>query len=298
MATASDRDQSRLFTPMSEDIESYRIKPLARVVYGTPFELSIVALIVVNAVLLAILTFDGALPALRDAFEVIDGIILTIFVIELLLRIASYGKKPWEFFKSGWNVFDFIVVASIPFLAGYALLLRLVRLLRVLRLFRFMPEFQMLSRSLAKSAKPLGSAFILISFFMFIYGMAGVYIFGAEDAEFWGDLGAAMVTLTVLLTLENFPEALEQGLDVTPWAWLFFVSFMVLVVFTILNVLIGIVLNAMDEVRAEVSRDEHPDDSISSLLKELEDLSSKGPLSEENYSRLLTLGKRVSARSE
>lgn len=291
MNKTSDRDQSRLFVPMSDDIESYRVRPIAKIIYGNFFEFSIVLLIVLNAVALAVLTFSGIPSGLRSILEVIDDIIIWFFVAEIVLRILSYGKKPWMFFTSGWNVFDFLIIAMVPFFSGATIILRLLRLLRVVRLFRFLPDFRMLSSSLGKTLKPLGSLTLLIVFFMFIYAMAGVYFFGEQSPAEWGDLGLAFITLTVLLTLENFPDVLEAGLDVSPFAWLFFVSFMFLVVFTVLNVLIGIVLNAMDEAREEAKTEDRAKEEINEieLITELETLALKDGLSEASKERLQKL---------
>jgi voltage-gated sodium channel len=251
MAKVSDRDQSRLFVPMSEDIEPWRLKPLARIVYGNPFELTVVFMIMVNAVILAVLTFDNVPDDVAHLLVAMDGIIIWLFVAELVARLVSYGTRPWMFFRGGWNVFDFLVIALIPLFSGFTIVLRLLRLVRVVRLFRFLPEFKLLSVSFVKSLKPLASLVILISFFTFLYAMAGVYLFGEGNPEDWANLAVAFATLTIMLTLENFPDVLEATLEVSQLAWLHLVSFMFIVVFTILNVLIGIVINAMDEARAE-----------------------------------------------
>jgi len=283
MDKTTQRNQSRLFVPMSENIPDYRVKPIARVIYGNVFEFSIVGLIILNAVALAALTFSGLPEPLRLFFDFVDDVIIWAFVAELVIRIASYGAKPWMFFTSGWNVFDFLVVALIPFFSGATIVLRLLRLLRVVRLFRFMPEFKMLSNSLARTVKPLMSLIVLIAFFMFIFGMAGVYLFGSQNPEAWGDLGVAMVTLTILLTLENFPDSLEAGLEITPLAWPYFVGYMFLVVFTVLNVLIGIVLNAMDEARAD---DSQTGESVEKLISGLESAHAEGKINGELKERI------------
>ena len=283
MSSVSDREQSRLFSPMSEDIASYRVKPIARVVYGNAFELSIVGLIVLNAAALAALTFPQVTGPTRALLEAFDAVVIWVFVAELLVRIASYGTKPWMFFTSGWNVFDFLIIAMIPLFAGATIVLRLLRLLRIVRLFRFMPEFKMLSNSLARSIRPLLSLLVLIGFLMFLFAMAGVYLFGEDNPDQWGDLGAAMVTLTILLTLENFPDSLQSGLGTTPFAWLYFLSFMFLVVFTVLNVLIGIVLNAMDEARAEA---DDRDTKIAHATTVLEEAHQAGALGSSIRQRL------------
>ena len=180
------------------------------------------------------------------------------------------------FFRNPWNVFDFIVVVAIPFLANGTVIFRLVRLLRILRIFRFLPEARILMLSMVKSVAPLANLAVLIGFLMFIYGMAGVYLFGAADPERWGDIGKAILTLTIMLTLENFPDAFLGGLEITPFALVFFLSYMFFIVFTVLNVLIGIVLTAMDQAREEVAKStapEHP--GMSEHEAELADLRKR-----------------------
>ena len=286
MAESKERSQSRLFVPMSEDLEPYRVRPLARVIYGDAFELTIVGLIVTNAVVLAVLTLPAISTETATLLAHLDTWIYAVFVVEVALRIASYGKKPWRYFRSRWNVFDFLVVALVPIFSSATILLRLLRLLRVIRLFRFMPEFQMLSTALGRTIKPVFSAFMLISLFMFLYAMAGVYIFGDNDPHHWGDIGVALVTLTILLTLENFPETLEAGLADTPLAWIYFVSFMVVVVFTVLNVLIGIVLNAMDEARKDSRSSERSADDVSGAIEKLTTAAKEGELTTEHRKSL------------
>ena len=283
MSKSSDREQSRLFTPMSDDIEPYRVKPIARIVYGNPFELTIVTLILLNAAALGALTFPEVRGDVRALLETFDSAVVWVFVAELIIRIVSYGRKPWMFFSSGWNSFDFLVIALIPVFAGNTIVLRLLRLLRVVRIFRFLPEFRILTNSLARSIKPLLNLLVLIGFLLFLFGMAGVYLFGDENPSNWGDLGAAMVTLTILLTLENFPESLSEGLGTTPFAWIYFLAFLFFVVFTVLNVLIGIVLNAMDEARAEAKTG---DETLVAAVATIESAHQEGALSADVTEKL------------
>jgi voltage-gated sodium channel len=271
---------------MREDLEDYRVRPLAKIIYGNLFELTIVFLIVANAAILGILTYPTIPVEVAETLTRLDFIIYLAFVVEIGLRIASFGRKPWRFFQCRWNVFDFLVVALVPIFSSATLILRLLRLLRILRLFRFMPEFQMLSNALGRTIKPVGSAFLLIALFVFIYAMAGVYVFGEHDPDHWETLGSAMVTLTILLTLENFPETLESGLEHTPWAWLYFVSFMVIVVFTILNVLIGIVLNAMEESRRQFRTPPVSARDVDSSLRLLEKAIDDGEIDNERLEML------------
>ena len=223
-------------------LPAYRIQWLARVLYGDPFEFFVIAVIIANAAALATLTFPGLDPTVARVAHTVDTVAIIFYTFELVLRIISYGKKPWMFFRNPWNVFDFIVVVAIPFLNNGTVIFRLVRLLRILRIFRFLPEARILMLSMVKSVAPLANLAVLIGFLMFIYGMAGVYLFGAADPERWGNIGQAILTLTIMLTLENFPDAFLSGLEITPFALVFFLTYMFFIVFTVLNVLIGIVL--------------------------------------------------------
>ncbi len=242
-----------VFSNTTVQLAPYRIQWLARIMYGNAFEFLTIAVIIANAAALAVLTYPDLAPGVFAVATFIDGAAIIFYTIEVLLRIVSYGRKPWMFFRNGWNIFDFAIVVAIPFLNGATVIFRLVRLLRILRIFRFLPEARILMLSMIKSTAPLANLAVLIGFLMFIYAMAGVYLFGAQNPEQWGTLGAAMITLTVMLTLENFPDSFLGGLDVTPWALLYFLSYMFFIVFTVLNVLIGIVLTAMDQAREEVT---------------------------------------------
>lgn len=244
-----------VFTTTTVQLAPYRIQWLARLMYGNAFEIVVIAVIIANAAALAVLTYNDVAPGVAAVATAIDRAALVFYTVEVVLRIVSYGLKPWMFFRNPWNVFDFLIVVLIPFLDGGTVIFRLVRLLRILRIFRFLPEARILMLSMIKSVAPLASLGVLIGFLMFIYAMAGVYLFGAASPERWGDIGIAMVTLTVMLTLENFPDSFLGGLEITPWALLYFLSYMFFIVFTVLNILIGIVITAMDQAREEVTAD-------------------------------------------
>ena len=244
-----------VFSQTTVQLAPYRIQWLARIMYGNVFEFFVIGVIIVNATALALLTYSDLDPQVAVVARAIDRVALVFYTVEVVLRLISYGKKPWMFFRNPWNVFDFLIVVLIPFLDGGTVIFRLVRLLRILRIFRFLPEARILMVSMIKSVAPLASLAVLIGFLMFIYAMAGVYLFGEAAPDRWGDIGTAMVTLTVMLTLENFPDSFLGGLEITPWALLYFLSYMFFIVFTVLNILIGIVITAMDQAREEVTAD-------------------------------------------
>jgi voltage-gated sodium channel len=233
-----------------------------------------------------LLTIPGIDDQTRDSLERFDQIALWIFVSELIVRMISYGRKPWNFFKTGWNVFDFVIIGLSPFLANQTLILRLLRIFRLIRIFRFLPEVRILTRSITRSLPPLMSMSVLIFLALFIYGMAGVYLFGEQMPEQWGDITAALTSLFILLTLEEFAIYLVDGLAVSPWALPFYISYVFVIVFTILNVLIGVVLNAMDEARQESKEREENIERLQTFAREVEEFSSDGQISSDEITQL------------
>jgi voltage-gated sodium channel len=269
------------------ELKEYRIKWLARIVYSSQFELVIAFIILVNAVSLALLTMPDIDPEVRKTLGELDTFALYIYLIELIMRLVSYGKKPWEFFKQGWNVFDFtIVVLSFGVFTGETIILRLLRIFRLIRIFRFLPEVRVLTSSVVKSLPPLMSVGVLIFLALFIYGMAGVYLFGEELPDSWGNITLALTSLFILLTLENFPNYLEEAIEVSPWALPFYLSYIFIVVFTVLNVLIGIVLNAMDEAREENRERKKKIAKLDLIVHEVDDITADGKVTEDEINRL------------
>ena len=224
---------------------------LRRVVSSHAFDGAILLVIVANAIVLGLQTYPRVVDEWGDTLTFLNGVFLGIFVVELLLRIVSYGKRPQDFFRNGWNAFDFIVV-SLAFLPGIresSTLLRLARLLRIVRIFRVLPDLRILVVGVVRSLPPLFSMTLLVTVVLFIYGMIGWLLFADELSSEWGTIGSAMLTLFVMLTLEDFPKYMYAGMDVHPWSWVYFVTFVLIAAFLILNVLIGIVLNSLEEAR-------------------------------------------------
>lgn len=268
------------------ELPPYRIKWLSRIVYSSPFELMIAFVILINAIALALLTMPKPDQGTKSFYESLDKYALYIYAGELILRILSYGTKPWKFFSQPWNIFDFTIIALSPIFAGQLVVLRLLRLLRLIRIFRFLPEVRVLTSSIARSLPPLLSMGVLIFLALFIYGMAGVYIFGSALPDNWGDISIALTTLFILLTLENFPTYLEEATLVSPWALPFFLSYIFIIVFTVLNVLIGVVLNAMDEARAENRQRMEKIKQLDEIIVEVDKITADGRITDEEMKQL------------
>jgi voltage-gated sodium channel len=228
---------------------------LARLVDSAAFTGVVLTVIVANAVVLGLQTYDGLVREHGRLLDVLNDAFLAFFVVELALRLAAYGRRPQDFFRNGWNVFDFVVVAAafVPGLRENTTLLRLARLVRVVRVVRLLPDLRVLVLAIARSLPPLVSMIVLTTLILFFYGMVGWILFADQDPQAWGDIGQAMLTLFVMLTLENFPATLERGMDIHTWSWVYFVSFVLVAALIVLNVLIGVVLHSMEEAR-EIER--------------------------------------------
>ena len=230
-----------------------RIVPLARLVDSDRFQLFIGAVIVANAVVLGLETYPGVMDSYSSLLITLNSVFFGVFVVELVLRLISYGTRPWNFFRSGWNVFDFIIIggALIPAVQQQATVMRLLRLARVVRLLRFLPDARVLLLTVTKSIPSVMSMVVLTILILFLYGMVGWTMFGEQLPQQWGTVGTSMLTLFVLLTLENFPQYLQEAQAVSPLATVFFLSYVLVAAFVVFNLLIGIVIGSMEKAREE-----------------------------------------------
>jgi voltage-gated sodium channel len=243
--------------------DSRRAGRLARLVDSSRFNLAIAAVIVANAVVLGLETYPGVMDSYGGLLVLANELCFAVFVVELVLRIASYGRRPQDFLRNGWNVFDLVVIGAVfvPGVREQAQLLRLLRLARIVRLVRFLPDARMLVLTVVKSIPAVGSMVVLTLLLLFVYGMVGWSLFGTALPDSWGTIGRAMLTLFVLLTLENFPTYLAEAEPVSPLAIPFFVSYVLLAAFIVFNLLIGVVISSMEKAREEEARRDQSDDA-------------------------------------
>ena len=252
--------------------ERRRAGQLARLVDSSRFNLAIAAVIVANAVVLGLETYPEVMASYGGVLVLLNEVFFLVFVIELVLRIASYGRRPQDFLRNGWNVFDLVVIGAvlIPGVREQAQLLRLLRLARIVRLVRFLPDARMLVLTVIKSLPSVASMVVLTVLLLFVYGMVGWSLFGAALPETWGTIGRSMLTLFVLLTLENFPTYLAEAEPVSIFAIPFLVSYVLLAAFLVFNLLIGVVIGSMEKAREEEAKSEQHDDA--ELLERLNDV--------------------------
>ena len=249
------------------------------------FNALILWIILAAGVLVGIETYQTPDSSWRSALEWADLLILFIFTAEFAIKLAAEGKHPWRYFQDPWNVFDFIVVAIcwlahiIPDMnTGFVSVIRLARVLRVLRLVHAMPQLKMLVNAMLKSVPSMGYVGILLLLLYYIYGAMGVFLFRENDPLHFGTLHTSMLSLFRISTLEGWSEIMYVnmfGCDDPKWGYgpesgclnpkghgsgavVYFVSFVLVGTMIVLNLFIGVIMNAMDEVRAEqVMEDRH-----------------------------------------
>ncbi|HEY8581972.1 MAG TPA: ion transporter [Capillimicrobium sp.] len=223
-----------------------------RIVESSWFDPLMLVVIGLNAVALGMETYASLERELGAELSLANDVFLGIFVVELLLRIGAHGRRPQDFFRDGWNVFDFVVITAsfVPGVRENATLLRLVRLLRVVRAVRLLPDLRVLTVAVGRSIPGVASLAVITLLLVYVYGMLGWLIFHDHDPANFANVGQSMVTMFVLLTLENLPTYIEKGQELSDWTLLFFVSYVLLASFLIFNLFIGIVINSMEEARA------------------------------------------------
>ncbi len=234
------------------DSRSPLVRLCANVADASAFNIFIFGVILANAVVLGLETYPGVVREAGGLLRTLNDVFLVIFVVELAIRLVSFGSRPQDFFRSGWNVFDFLVVAAsfTPGLRENALLLRLARLARILRVIRLLPDLRVLIVAVGRSIPGVVSLTVLAMLVVFVYAMVGWTIFADHAPEQYGTVGEAMLTLFVTLTLENLPEQLALGRELSDWTILYFISYALVAAFLIFNILIGVVINSLEEARS------------------------------------------------
>jgi voltage-gated sodium channel len=216
-----------------------------RVLVDSPrFEQAVIALIVVNAVTLGLETSERAMAAAGPLLVTLDRAILTIFVLELALRFYVRGLA---FFRDPWRVFDLIVVgvALVP-ATGNLSILRAFRILRVLRLVAAVPTMRRVVSGLLRAIPGMGSIALLLALIFYVFAVMATKLFGETFPEWFGTIGASAFSLFQIMTLESWSMGIVRPvMEVFPQAWLFFVPFIIVTTFAVLNLFIGIIVEAM-----------------------------------------------------
>ncbi len=239
---------------MDEDLEILRgqnVAPwrlaLGRWVESPRVQAVVVAVICLNAVALALETDPGVMATVGPLVRVVDQACLAVFVVELAVKLVVYGRRFWS---SGWRVFDLLVVViALAPGAGPWAVLRALRVLRVLRLLTVVPQLRRVVAAFLHAIPGLLGVMAVMAVFFFTAGVLATKLFGQTHGEWFGSLPASLYTLFQVMTLESWSMGIVRPvMEVHPYAWAFFVPFIVVATFTILNLFIGIIVSTMQEL--------------------------------------------------
>lgn len=235
------------------------------------FEQFIVALIVVNGVVLGMETSPSLVQLFGDVLEWINHFVLVVFIVEAALKIYAVAPRFRDYFGNGWNLFDFSVVvfSLLPATGQFAMIARLARLLRVLRLISTIPELRLIVATLVRSIPSMMHVIVLMGVIFYIYAVAGYHIFHEHDPVHWRNLGISLLTLFRIVTLEDWTDIMYAAMQGSEFAWIYFVSFVILGTFVVVNLFIAVVINNLEEAKAERLRELTEPPTTDEILDEL-----------------------------
>ena len=208
------------------------------------FHAIIIALIVLNAITLGLETSDSVMASVGDWLLLFDSAVLAVFVAEITLKLFAYRLK---FFRYPWNVFDLsiVTIALIP-ASGPLAVLRALRILRVLRLVSMLPRLRFVVESLLHAVPGISAIAGLLMIIFYIFAVMATELFGDQHVDWFGTIGASMYTLFQIMTLESWSMGIVRPvMETNPLAWMFFIPFILIATFAVLNLFIAIIVDAM-----------------------------------------------------
>ena len=246
---------------------------LRGVVEAPWFSNLIIAVILINAVTLGLETSSTAMAAAGSLLVAFDRIALTIFCVEIAAKLFVHRLS---YFRDPWNVFDFVIVGIALMPSGDGLsVLRSLRILRALRLISIVPEMRTVVQALLNAIPAMASVIALLALIFYVAAVMTTKLFGGTFPEWFGTIGASLYTLFQVVTLESWSMGIVRPvMEVHPYAWAFFVPFILVVTFAVLNLFIAIIVNAMQTASGQNEEHHHRENEahFAELLDEMKGL--------------------------
>ena len=233
----------------------------------------ILSVIVFNAIILGLETSESVMSRAGGLIVMLDRLCLAVFVLEILLKLFAHRLS---FFKSGWNIFDFVIVgvSLVPGSGGLSVL-RALRILRVLRIISVAPSLRRVVEGFVTALPGMGSVFLLMALLFYIGAVMATKLFGSSFPEWFGSLGQSGYSLFQIMTLESWSMGIVRPvMEVYPLAWMFFIPFIMVTTFAVVNLLVGLIVNSMQDAHAEESNaatDSYRDE----VLRRLEEIEKR-----------------------
>lgn len=224
-----------------------------RIVASGWFRHGVTVVILLNAAVIGLDTSQTLTVRYGALLQGANQLFLGIFMVEALIKMAAHHPRIHRYFADGWNLFDFaiIVISLVPSVGVLATVGRLARILRVLRLISTLPELRLIVSTLMRSIPSMFNIIMLLSIIFYMYAVAGYHLFHEVDPVHWRNLGISLLSLFRIVTLEDWTDIMYAALEVHWWAWAYFVSFVVIGTFVVINLFIAVVLNNLDEAKQE-----------------------------------------------
>ena len=233
----------------------------------------ILAVILFNAVLMGLETSPSVMAQAGGLIALLDHACLAVFIVELLAKLVAYGRR---FFASGWNVFDLAVVgiALAPVTPGLSVL-RALRVMRVLRVISISSSLRRVVEGFVRALPGMASVFLLMGIIFYIASVMATHLYGATVPDRFGTLAGSALTLFQVMTLEGWADAvLRPVMELHPMAWLFFIPFILVTTFAIVNLLVGLVVNSMQEA-AEADQEAKENAFEAEVLRRLTEIEAR-----------------------
>ena len=237
------------------------------------------SIIVIYSSLLGFKTLGDIESAFASLFYFFDYFITIYFLIEIIIKMAA-EEKIGNFFKSWWNVFDFVIVAItlVPLdNSSLAAVARLFRIFRVLRLITARPELKKIIDMLIGAIPSIVDIVILMFIIFYIYAIIGNFLFEDVKSGLWDNLLIAMLTLFRILTFEDWTDVMYEGMEIHPWSWIYFVSFVIIAAFVFFNLFVAVIIGEMEKINsADMEEELHQDSKkLDILLEQMQELKEE-----------------------
>ncbi|MBU8907827.1 ion transporter [Desertibacillus haloalkaliphilus] len=246
------------------------------IVGHSAFTTTIIILIIINAIIVGLETYPNLYDQYEQWFYYADLALLWIFTVEIALRLTAV-RPTRDFFKSGWNWFDLIIVASSHIFVGahFITVLRILRVLRVLRAISVIPSLRRLVDALLMTIPALGNIMLLMGIIFYIFAVTGTMLFADVAPDYFGSLQLSLLTLFQVVTLESWASGVMRPIfEQVTWSWVYFVSFILVGTFIIFNLFIGVIVNNVEkanDVEIAATNDPDPADDSKKELAELKE---------------------------
>ncbi|WP_232023398.1 ion transporter [Thiomicrorhabdus aquaedulcis] len=221
------------------------------------FELFVIGVIIFSSLMIGIRTYEMH-PVAEQILWGLDYAVTLFFLLEISIRMAAEDRLK-DFFKKGWNIFDFVIVAVslIPLDdSQYALIARMLRLFRVMRLISFIPELRVLVSALLSALPRMGYVALLMFIIFYVYAVIGNLLFENINPVLWGDLGVSLLTLFRVATFESWTSVMYETMAMYGLSWIYYLTFIFFSAFVFFNMMIGIVVEVLDEEHKKLTADQ------------------------------------------